>query len=112
MQCFFSSIFLLTREVFENFSYSKVIKLTQSRNLVYLILIFEMYSLVIKIAILVNKAALDDITIPTDGLIIDKVKLVIVEPPRIKFQRSSSIPFFYLNFYTSSYNIIFIINFK
>ena len=38
----------------------------------------------IKIALLVNKAVVDDIIIPTDGLIKDKVELVLVEPPPVK----------------------------
>ena len=45
---------------------------------------FEKYSFVIKIAIVVNKAVLDDITKPTDGIIIDKVELIIVESPLFK----------------------------
>ena len=41
----------------------------QSRSLVYRIFNFEMYSLVIKIATLVNKAVLLEILIPAPGLI-------------------------------------------
>ena len=41
----------------------------QSRNLVYRIFKFDMYSFVIKIAILVNKAVLDEIISPAPGLI-------------------------------------------
>ena len=61
-----------------------MIKLIQSRNFLYLIFNLELYSFVIKLAILLNKAVLDDITMPTDGLNIDKVELVIGEPPPIK----------------------------
>ena len=39
-----------------------------------------MYSFVIKIAILVNKAVLDDTTIPTLGLKFDNVEVVIADP--------------------------------
>ena len=66
-------------------SYTKLITKFQSRNIVYLISNFEIYSFVIKIAILVYKAALDKKTIPTVGLVIHKVELVFVEPPPIKF---------------------------
>ena len=41
----------------------------QSRSFVYRIFNFEVYSLVIKIAILVNKAVLLDILLPAPGLI-------------------------------------------
>ena len=61
--------FLSILDCFKVFSNSSVITLIQSRNLVYLIFTFEMYSLVIKIAILVNRGVLDEITIPAPGLI-------------------------------------------
>ena len=43
--------------------------LIQSRNLAYSIFNFEKYSIVIKLAILVNKAVLLEIKIPAPGLI-------------------------------------------
>ena len=43
-----------------------------------------MYSLVIKIAILLKKAVPDEITIPTLGFEIDNVELVIILPDPIK----------------------------
>ena len=43
--------------------------LIQSPNLVYRNFNFDMYSFVIKIAILVNRAVLDEIVIPAPGLI-------------------------------------------
>ena len=43
-----------------------------------------MYSFVIEMATEVNKAALYDITIPTERVVIGKVELVIVEPPPMK----------------------------
>ena len=58
-----------------------------------------MYSLVIRTAKLVNKAVLDDITIPTDGLITDKEGLVIVEPPAIKVSVLVNNIFFFLMSY-------------
>ena len=58
--------------------------LIQSLQLVYRIFIFEIYSLVINIAILVNKAVIDEITIPAPGLIKPIVKLPITEPDPIK----------------------------
>ena len=60
-------------EVFKIFSYNKVITLNAFLNLVYLFLYFDMYSFVIKIAKLLNKAALDDITIPALGFNIASV---------------------------------------
>ena len=48
---------------------------------------FETYSFFGKIAILVKKALLDDISMPTDGLIIDRVELVFVEPLSIKISK-------------------------
>ena len=77
-----SSIFLSTIDFFNVFSYNKVIKIVHSHDLVYLVLNFEVYSFVIKIAILVSRALLDDVTIPILGLIIDSVEDVIAEPDR------------------------------
>ena len=50
--------------------------LIQSRNFVYLVFNCQMHSLVIKIAILVNRAVLDEIIIPAPGLIKPIVELL------------------------------------
>ena len=52
---------------FKVLSYNKLITLIQSFNLVYLIVNFDMYSIVIQIAIEVNIAMLDNITTPMLG---------------------------------------------
>ena len=80
-----SSIFSSTIDFFNVFSYKKVITLIQSRSFVYIIFHIEIYSFVITIAILVNKAALDDITIPALGFNIANVVDLTVEadPARI-----------------------------
>ena len=61
------------------FLYSKVITLIQSRNLVYRVFKFEMYSFVIKIAILVNRDVLLEMVMPALGLNIAKVLELIVD---------------------------------
>ena len=53
--------------------------LIQSRSSEYRIFNFEMHSLVIKIALLVNRAVLDGTAIPAPGLIKPIVELLIVE---------------------------------
>ena len=73
-----------------------------------------MFSLVIKIAILVIKAALHDVTIATDGLVIDNVKLVIVEPPSFKISETinnTSFSFKLLYFFLK-YSLSFLDDFK
>ena len=77
----------------------------QSRGFVYRIFNFEIYSLVIIVAILVSKAVLLDIIIPAAGLIKPIVELPIAEPIPTSFSVIIIILFFNLNFYTSSYNI-------
>ena len=79
--------------------------LIQSRNLVCLVFDFEMYSFVIKIAILVNKAVLLEIIIPAAGLINPNVEELIADPDPIRISLIINNVFFYLNFYTSFYNI-------
>ena len=63
----FSSIFLSTIEDSKVFLHSSVIILMQSQNLVYLDFSLLLYSLVIKIAILVNKVLLE-IIIPASRI--------------------------------------------
>ena len=53
-----------------------------------------MYSLVIKIAILVNRAVLDEITIPAPGLISPIVELLIALPPPTSISDIINITFF------------------
>ena len=81
---FLSSIFLSTIDSFQVFSYSKVITIIQSLNLVYRIFDFDMYSLVIKIAILVISAVLLEITIPALGFNTANVFELIFEADPIK----------------------------
>ena len=80
----FHQFFLSTIDCFKVFSYNIVITIIQSRNLVYRIFNFDMYSFVIKIAILVNRAVLDEITMPAPGLINP-----IVEVPTAEALRTS-----------------------
>ena len=58
-----------------------------------------MYSLVIKIAILVNKAVLDEIIMPAPGLIRPNVELLISDPDPIKISVIINITFFLFNFF-------------
>ena len=78
--------FLSIIDCFKVFSYSSVITLIQSRNLVYGIFNLLIYSFVIKIAIEVNKAELLVKTTPILGFIKDIVEVPIADPPRLKFQ--------------------------
>ena len=71
-------------EDFKNFSYNKVISLIQSLSFVYRIFNFDMYSFVIKTAILINRAVLDEIKIPTPGLNNPIVELPNADPDPIK----------------------------
>ena len=71
-------------EFFDVFSNSKVLTLIQSPKLVYHFSNFEMYSLVIKIAILVNSAVLLPILIPALGFNTANVLGLIVESDPIK----------------------------
>ena len=63
-----------------SFHIKKVITLIQSRNFVYLIFNFDIYSLVIKIAILVNKAVEEVNTILILGFDNDIVEVPIADP--------------------------------
>ena len=76
--------------------------LIQSRSFVYRFFNLPIYSFVIKIAILVNKAVLGEITIQAPGLIRPIVELRIVEalPTNISVINNNSL--FYSNFYISS----------
>ena len=102
---FFNSVFLSTIDCFIVFSYSKVITLIQSRSFVNRTFNFEMYSLVIKRATLVNKLTLDHITMPALSFNIANVLEPIVEPNPITFSVTINNFFFFPNFYISSYNI-------
>ena len=64
-----------------------------------------MYSFVINMAILVNKAVEDEITMAAPGLInaIDELPTALPDPTSISVIIKSI--FFYLNFYIFSYNI-------
>ena len=76
--------------------------LFQSPNLVYRIFILLIYSLVIKIAILVNKAVLDNIIIPAPGLINPIVEKLTVEADPTSVSVIINITFFFfklLEFY-------------
>ena len=75
-----SSTFLSTIDSLKASSYSKVFTLTQSLNFVYWIFNFDLYSFVIKMAILVKKAVLLVNTIPMLGTIIENVKVVFSQP--------------------------------
>ena len=82
----FSSIFLSIIDVFKVFSYNRVIPFIQSGVLLYRIFNFEMYSLVIRISIDVNRAVQEVNTIPKLGLKSDIVEVAIVDPDLIKLQ--------------------------
>ena len=62
---------------------------------------FDLYSFVIKIAVEVSRAVLDEIMIPTLGLTIDKVVVVTVEIPPNKTSETINFTFFCLIFHTS-----------
>ena len=76
--------------------------LIQSRNLKYRISNFDMYSFVIKIAILVNRAVLDEIILPGPALINPIIELPTAEalPRKISVIVNDNF-FFFLNFYIS-----------
>ena len=79
----FFFIYFFINHTFNVFSYNKLITLIQSRNFVYLIFSFDIYSLVIKIAILVNKAVELIKTIPILGFTNDIVEVPIADPDPI-----------------------------
>ena len=90
----FHQFFLSTIEVFKVFSYNNVITLNQSLSLVYLIFNFEIYSLVINMATLVNSAQLLEKVVPAPRLIKPIVEELIVEAEPIKFSVIFIITFF------------------
>ena len=98
-----SSFFLSTIDVFNVFSYRRVITLIQARKLLQRIFKFDMYSFVIKTATDANRAVLDDMIIPALGLRIDKVLELIVEADPNKTSVIITIPSFHLMIYISSY---------
>ena len=108
-QLLFHHFFLSTIEVFKVFAYNKIQTLIQSRSLVDRISNFEINPFVIKTAILVNKAALDDITKPALGFTIASVLEVIVEPPPIKISVIINNIFFNSKFCISPYNIHYLL---
>ena len=81
-------------DCFNVLSNSKVSTSSQSRNLVYLVIKIDMYSSVVKIATLVNRAVLQDITTPMLKLIIDNVEMVFVEEDPNKFSVRNTNTFF------------------
>ena len=91
---FFFIIFLSIIDSFNVFSYNKVITLIQSRNFVYLIFKFDIHSLVIKIAILVNKAVELVKTIPMLGFNNDIVEVPIADPDPTNISVAFNITFF------------------
>ena len=72
---FFLIFFLSIIDSLNVFSYNKVITLIQSRNFVYLIFNFELYSFVINAAMDVRRAVELVNTMPIVGLIIDIVEV-------------------------------------
>ena len=75
--------------------------LIQSRNLVYRIFNLLIYSLVIKIAILVSKAVLEDIIIPAPGSIKLIAELPIAEPLSTRISVIINNTFFLFKFFYS-----------
>ena len=63
---------------------------------------FEIFSLVIDISILVNRAVLDEMVISAPGLIKPIVELLIADPDPIKNSVRINSILFYSNVYTSS----------
>ena len=86
--------FLSPIEVFKVFLYSKLNTLIQYLNTVYRIFNFEMYSLTIKIAILVNSAVLVEIIRPALGFVTANILEYIVEEDSIKTSVIINIAFF------------------
>ena len=72
--------------------------LIQSLSFVNLILNFEKYSFVIKTAMLVNRAVLDEMIIPTPGFIKAIVELPIADPEPIKISVIIDNTFFLFKF--------------
>ena len=82
-----SSFLLSTIDVFKVSLDKNVITFIQSPNLVYLIFNFDMFSLLIKTAIPVNRDVLDGIILPKLGFDIAKVLELIVKQIRLKLQK-------------------------
>ena len=80
LRFFFISFSLSIIDFFNVFSYNKVITFFQSHNFVYLIFNFDIYSLVIKLAILVNKAVELVKTTPILGFNNEIVEVPIADP--------------------------------
>ena len=79
----------------------------QSRNFVYRIFKFEIYSFVIGIARDVNRAVLDEITIPAPGLIkaIEKLPTADEAPTRISVIISNIFFLFKFLYFFSYYSL-------
>ena len=73
--------------------------LIQSLNFVHLIFNFDLYSLVIRLAILVIKVVLDETKIPALGLINPIVEVPTVDALPARILMLIIRIFFYLNFY-------------
>ena len=86
-------------QFFNVFSCSKVTTLIQSRNFVYLFLIFEMFSFVIKIAINVKRAVELVNTIRMLGFNNDIVEIPIADPDPNKFSVIINNTFFFLRIF-------------
>ena len=100
----FSSIFLSHVDSFNVFSYRRVITITQSLNLAYLTFNFHMYSLLIKIAILVSRAVELDMVLPALGFNFPKVLELIVKTDPVKSLVININIFFFFNLLCFSYN--------
>ena len=96
--------FLSTIDCFKVFSYKRLFSLIQSCNLVYRIFNFEMYSSVIKIAILVNRAVLFDVIMPAHVFKIANILELIVEADPNKRSVIIKKVFFSLIFFIFSYD--------
>ena len=96
---FFLISFLSSIDSFNALSYSKVITLIQSPNFVKRQFNFDMYSLVIKIAILVKKAVEEVNTMPMPRLINDIVEVLTADPDPIKLSVIINNTFFSFKFF-------------
>ena len=96
--------FLSIIDCFNVFSYNTVHTFIQSRNLGCRIFNTEMYSFVIKIAILVNKSVLDDMVKPAIGFNITNVLKFFVEADPINNSVITNKNFFLFKLLYFSYN--------
>ena len=92
-----SSMFFSTMIVFKVFSYSKIITLIQSPNLVLRIFKFDLYSFVISLPIDVNRAVQLVITIPMLRFINGIVEEPLVDPDPMKVSVIINNTFFLFN---------------